>query len=316
MDTELKKYSLENGQTIFKKSQDKRKLRIVFWKAKQISAHGTVFFLNGHREFIEKYSETFEFFVKMGFDLITLDWRGWGLSDRPFPSRPKVQHISSAAEYQLDIDILIDLAKEKKLTKPWHLVAHSLGCLLGLRRLILEPNRFNNYIFLSPLWGNLRSLPKPLQRLLINLEKPLDLLGVTKITNQNPKKYKPYSLTVDFKGNTLTSDKKQFNRLQTILKENTVLHSGTPTLGYLIAILKEIDELNLAYLPKSKILVLLAGQERITDNYAVMRFIEKHDFIKIKKIKNAQHEILIEKKEIRREALSLINTFIKLSEKV
>ena len=47
--------------------------------------------------------------------MITLDWRGWGLSDRPFPSRPKVQHISSAAEYQLDLNVAIGLATEKKL---------------------------------------------------------------------------------------------------------------------------------------------------------------------------------------------------------
>ena len=101
----LEKYILENGQIIFKKSEDGRKLRTAFWKAKKKKAHGTVFFLNGHREFIEKYSETFKFLVENGFNVISLDWRGWGLSDRPFPSRPKVQHISSTAEYQLDLNV-------------------------------------------------------------------------------------------------------------------------------------------------------------------------------------------------------------------
>ncbi len=310
MNTKLRKYSLENAHTRFKKSQDGRKLRIAFWKSEKIKVHGTVFFLSGHREFIEKYSETFEFFIKKGFNLITLDWRGWGLSDRPFPSRPKVQHISSASEYQLDLDVVIGLAKEKNLTKPWHLVAHSLGCLLGLRRLILDPKCFNKYIFLSPLWGNIGSLPRPLKQLLIKYEKVLHLLGLTKLTTGNPKKYKPYSLNVNFEGNTLTSDKKQFNRLQTIFRENTELHSGTPTLGYLIAILKEIDQLSLADLPNSKILVLLAEQERITDNNAVLHFIGRHEFIETEKIEKAQHEILIEKVEIRREALSLIHKFL------
>ena len=311
MKINLEKYILENGQIVFKKSDDGRKLRIAFWKAKQKKAHGTVFFLNGHREFIEKYSETFEFLVGKGFNVITLDWRGWGLSDRPFPSRPKVQHISSAAEYQLDLDVVIGLAKEKNLTTPWHLVAHSLGCLLGLRRLVLEPQSFSKYIFLSPLWGNMRSIPKPIQRLLVRYEKILEFFWLTNISEQNPKKYKPYSLTTDFEKNTLTSDKKQFYRLQMLLKENTELHSGTPTVGYLIAILKEINELSLAYLPRTKILVLLAGHERITDNNAAIRFIKKHNFIQVREIKKAQHEILIEKKELRREALSLIHKFLK-----
>ena len=311
MQNKLKKHILENGQTTFKKSKDGKNLRIVFWKAKTIKAYGTVFFLNGHREFIEKYSEAFKFFLKQGFNVITLDWRGWGLSDRPFPSRPKVQHISSAAEYQLDLDVVIKLAQENNLTRPWHLVAHSLGCLLGLRRLILDPRCFSKYIFLSPLWGNVRSLPIPIQRLLVRCEKILQFLSLTKITKQSPENYKPYSLTVNFKENTLTSDKKQFNRLQAILRENTELHSGTPTLGYLIAILKEIDELSLVDLPDSKILALLAEQEQITDNDAVLRFIKRHDFIEIKKIKKAQHEILIEREEIRGEALSLMHTFLK-----
>ena len=313
MKNKLKKYMLENGQTTFKKSKDKKNLRVVFWRAQKVKAYGTVFFLNGHREFIEKYSKTFQFFLKKGFNVITLDWRGWGLSDRPFPLRPKVQHIYSIAEYQMDLDVVIGLAQEKNLTKPWNLVAHSLGCLLGLRRLISDPHCFSKYIFLSPLWGNVRSIPRSIQRLLLGCEKILQFLRLTEITNQNPKKYKPYSLTVNFKENTLTSDKKQFDRLQAILRENTELHSGTPTLGYLIAILKEIDELNLVDLPDKQILVLLAAHEQITDNDAVLRFIKRHEFIKVEKIPKARHEILIEKEDIREKALSLMHTFLKAS---
>ena len=311
MKTTLKKYLLENGQTIYKKSEDGRKIRIVIWETNRDVSIGTVFFLNGHREFIEKYSSTFEFFIKNGFNVISLDWRGWGLSERPFPSRPKIQHINNAAEYQLDLDVVISLAKEKNLTSPWHLIAHSLGCLLGLRRLILEPQCFEKYIFLSPLWGNVPSLPRPIQKFLLKYERILKLLRLTRITNQNPDNYKPYCLTTDFKKNTLTSDKKQFNRLQKILKEHTELHSGAPTLGYLIAILKEIDDINHADFPYKKILVLLAEREQITDNEAVTRLISRYKFIDLLTIKDAQHEILIEKEDLRIEALSSMHKFLK-----
>ena len=84
MKINIEKYTPQNGQIIFKKSDDGRKLRTAFWKAKKKKAHGTVFFLNGHREFIEKYSETFKFLVEKGFNVITLDWRGWGLSSVEF----------------------------------------------------------------------------------------------------------------------------------------------------------------------------------------------------------------------------------------
>ncbi len=312
MKKSLKKYLLENGLISFEESGDGRKLRTALWMVQKKKAYGTIFFLTGHREFIEKYSETFEFFIKKEFNVASLDWRGWGLSDRPFPSRPKIQHVSSAKEYQLDLDAILDLAKRRKLTTPWYLVAHSLGCLIALRRLISEPLCFDKYIFLSPLWGNFPYVPRPIQRLFIKFEKALRLFGCIMLTQQRPEKYKPYSLTIDFKSNTLTSDREQFNRLQTILKENPELHSGTPTLGYVIAILKEIDALNLANIPNTKILVLLAEQEKITDNLAVMRLINRYAFINVATIKKAQHEILIEKEEIRTEALSLMHKFLKL----
>ena len=311
MGENLKKYLLGNGQTIFRETLDGRRIRIAVWKTKKNENKGTVFFLSGHREFIEKYSETFSLFLQFGLNVATLDWRGWGLSERAFPLKPKIQHISSAAEYQLDLDTVIGFAKNEKLIEPWYLVAHSLGCLIGLRRLLLEPKCFHKYIFMSPLWGNVRFLPKTIQRLLLRYEKQLKFLQLTRITNQNPKKYKPYSLTVDFKDNTLTSDQTQFKRLQTILKENTDLHSGTPTLGYLIAILKEIDELNKCQLPNRKILVLLAEKEQITDNHAVKNLTKNYEFIEVKTIEKAQHEILIEKEKIKGKAISLIYEFIK-----
>ena len=99
--------------------------------------------------------------------------------------------------------------------------------------------------------------------------------------------------------------------MQTILGENKILHSGTPTLGYFIEILKEIDSLNRINIPDRKILVLLAEQEKITDNNAAKKLIERFDFIDLITIKESQHEILIEKEKIREKALSLIHEFLK-----
>ena len=154
-------------------------------------------------------------------------------------------------------------------------------------------------------------MTRPIQKLLVKFEKALRLLGLTMLTQQSPAKYKPYSLTIDFKKNTLTSDRKQFFRLQSILKENPELHSGTPTLGYVIAILKEIEALSRAKIPNRKILVVLAGQEQITDNVAVMQLTNRYAFMNVETIEKAQHEILIEKDEIRVEALSLMHKFLK-----
>ena len=84
--------------------------------------------------------------------------------------------------------------------------------------------------------------------------------------------------------------------MQTILRENEKLHSGTPTLGYFIAILKEINSLSHLNIPDRKILVLLADR-KIIDNKAVIKSIERFDFIDLITIQESQHEILIEKRK-------------------
>ncbi len=302
----LKKYRLESHKILFKSTEDGREIRIGIWKARSKKKCGTIFFLNGHREFIEKYSETFYDFSSRGFNVITLDWRGWGLSERPFPNKPKIQHIEYAAEYQQDFDTVLRIAKKEKLSHPWHMLAHSMGCLIGLRRLSNTPDSFENYVFLAPLWGNIRLIPQLIQTVLIRCNPVLKSLGLTKITSGNSKNYQPYALKVSFEKNTLTSDHKQFTRLKNILQENPELHSGIPTLGYLIAILEEIRNLRNLILPEKPVTVFIAEKEQITDNDSAKKFVLNNSFIKLIEIKESKHEMLIEKKNVRKKILNEI----------
>ncbi len=312
MSENLKKYRLENGKIFFKPLKDNRKIRLGIWKSRSKKGKGTIIFLNGHREFIEKYSESFGYFYLQGFNIITLDWRGWGLSDRPFPKTPKIQHIDNANEYQLDLDMILQVAKEENLPRPWHMLAHSLGCLIGLKKLSRMPDAFDNYVFLAPLWGRIGFIPEIIQSALIKFKPIINSLGLTKITSGNPKNYKPYALTVNFEDNTLTSDKEQFTRLKNLLQENPKIHSGVPTLGYLIAILEEIKSLRNIELPKKPITVFIADKEQITNNEAVKKFVENNPFIRLIKIDNSKHEMLIEQKNVQKKVLNeIVCAFIK-----
>jgi lysophospholipase len=302
----LKRYRFGNGSVFFKTTKDGKKIRLGLWVKKAAGNKGTIFFLNGHREFIEKYSESISFFYEKGFNIVTLDWRGWGLSERPFPNKPKIQHINDMKEYQYDLDLAFGLATENKLPKPWFMLAHSMGCLIGLRRLIINPNSFEHYAFMSPLWGNIGFLPKWLQYLLIKSKYLISSLGVSKLISSKSENYRPYPLTITFDKNTLTTDYEQFNRLRTLLSENPELHSGTPTLGFLIAILTEINALNNLSVPNRNITVFISENEQITDNLAVKNFVAKYPSIQLISIRDAKHEILIEQNKIKRKALEKI----------
>ncbi len=303
MDETLLKYRLENEKISFKPVEDGRKIRLCILRARTKKTLGTIFFLNGHREFIEKYSESFGHFSSQGFNVITFDWRGWGLSDRPFPQKPRIQHIDHTNEYQYDLNMVLQVAKKERLSRPWNMLAHSMGCLIGLRKLNKSPDTFDNYVFLAPLWGKFRFIPEIVQSFLIKFRPVLKSLGLTKITLGNSKHYKPYSLKVSFKKNSLTSDKRQFRNL---LQENPKLHSGVPTLSYLIAVLEEVKNLKNIVLPNKSITVFIAENEQITDNDAVKKFVLNNPFIKLIEIQNSKHEMLIEKKNVRKKILNEI----------
>ena len=306
MDQTLRKYGLENDKISFEATEDGRKIRLCISRAKTKKKLGTIFFLNGHREFIEKYSESFGCFSSQGFNVITLDWRGWGLSDRPFPKKPKIQHINHANEYQYDLNMVLQMAKKERLSRPWHMLAHSMGCLIGLRKLSRSPDSFDNYVFLAPLWGNVRFIPRIVQSFLIKFKPVLKYLGLTRITSSNSKNYQPYALKVSFEKNTLTSDHRQFSRLKNLLRENPKLHSGVPTLSYLIAILEEVKSLKKIELANKPITVFIAEKEQITDNDAVKKFVSNNPFIKLIKVQDSKHEMLIEKEKVRKKILEEI----------
>ncbi len=306
MSENLNKYRLKNGKILFRSVEDGRKIRLGIWKTRSPKKKGTIFFLNGHREFIEKYSESFGYFSVLGFNVITLDWRGWGLSERPFPEKPKVQHINHANEYQYDLNMVLRIAKKENLSRPWHMLAHSMGGLIGLRKINRSPDIFDNYVFLAPLWGSVGFMPQILQNVLIKCKPVLKFFGLTKTTWGISKNYQPYALTVSFAENTLTSDYRQFTRLKSLLQENPGIHSGVPTLGYLIAVLEEIKSLKNILLPKKPITVFIAEREQITNNEAVKKFISNNSFIKLINIQNSKHEMLIEKKNVRKKVLDEI----------
>lgn len=96
---------------------------------------GTVFLLPGRTEYIEKYGHTAHDFVGAGFDVLSIDWRNQGLSDRLAPDA-MVGHVDRFADFQKDWAAMRSFAAQNDLPKPWYMLAHSMGGCIGLRALI------------------------------------------------------------------------------------------------------------------------------------------------------------------------------------
>jgi len=94
-------------------------------------AKGVFLLLHGRAEFIEKYKAVANRLLGKGFNVVSLDWRGQGLSTRELENRHK-GYIHSFAAYVADLTALFDDII-KPLGLPVYILSHSMGGHIALR---------------------------------------------------------------------------------------------------------------------------------------------------------------------------------------
>jgi len=114
------------------KATDGVQLRLAYWIANQ--AKGSVFLFPGRTEYVEKYSEVAHKLTACGYNVLSIDWRGQGMSDRMLPN-PRLGHVAAFSDYQHDVTQILIAAEKLSLVQPWHLLAHSMGGCIGLAAL-------------------------------------------------------------------------------------------------------------------------------------------------------------------------------------
>jgi len=101
------------------------RLRVMLAQTPQKDPRGSIIFNPGRTEFIEKYFETVENFLALGFNVLIFDPRGQGLSDRLLPD-PLKCYVRNFQDYATDLGFIIERFKND-LPKPHMLMGHSMG---------------------------------------------------------------------------------------------------------------------------------------------------------------------------------------------
>ncbi|MEM9139684.1 MAG: alpha/beta hydrolase, partial [Pseudomonadota bacterium] len=109
-------------------ASDGTRLRAGLWHAQDARAH--CLFLTGRTEYIEKASIPAADLVQRGYSVISLDWRGQGLSARA-TDNPLKGHVGDFDEFQRDLDALLATPQAKALPGARLLMCHSMGGLIG-----------------------------------------------------------------------------------------------------------------------------------------------------------------------------------------
>ena len=293
---------------------DKRHLRAGIWELPEGTPKRAIcVVLNGHTEFLEKYQEVADELRARGFEVVSLDWRGQGASERSIYGN-RAGHVGNFEEYVFDLASLMLQAVEpiqRALPKPVPVIAlaHSMGAHILLRYLHDHKRRFACAVAVAPMLeiqtGKYSSAATRLITAFFNLRKPSTRL-VFGIEERDP-------LELQFEENAVTSDRARFERTQNLLKAQPFLRIYGPTFGWLGAAFRSMRRLkrkSFAEEITTPLLVFGAGRDRVVHVEAVRAFAKNLPNARYVEIEDAMHEILMENDSIRMRFWAEFDAFV------
>ena len=283
-------------------NRDGVRLRVMLATAVTDTPRGSIIFSPGRTEFIEKYFETTADVIQRGFNVLMVDPRGQGLSDRILEDRLK----SYITNYQTYADDLAFAAKEfaPLLPRPHIGMGHSMGGTIVLHSVLSGALNPDVVVCSAPMLG-LFDLETPVIRFMIVC---LSILGLDK--RNLPFQKQRAGLPIPFQGNKLTSDKDRYRNWASFFQSVPRLRVGPPTFGWIRASLASMAYVNRnASNLKIPGLMLGAGADPIVDPSSVQRFANNAK-CNYEVLPGALHEVFLERDVIRDEALAKIDAFL------
>ncbi len=272
---------------------------------------GTVCVFPGRAEMIEKYFEVVSELRDRGFAVAVLDWRGQGGSARALADSRK-GHVGDFSEYQADLDAFMKQIVLPDCPPPYFALAHSMGAANILRALHEERRWFDRVVLCAPM-VNLRLKRWP--RVARYFTRFMTAIGF------GPR-YIPGGSPVavtnrPFANNPVSSDPVRYQRIAAIVEADPALGLGAPTLSWISAAFRQIDQFAEPEYPaklRQPILILGAGDDRLVSTLASEKFAIRLRAGALIVIPGSRHEILIERDSIRSQFWAAFDAFIPGSE--
>ncbi|WOI57290.1 alpha/beta hydrolase [Palleronia sp. LCG004] len=289
----------EGGQAHWVEAQDGLRLRVGHWRNPE--GRGTVLLLPGRTEYIEKYGPAAVELGRIGLSVISIDWRGQGLTERMLGD-PMGGHIRRFRDFQMDLEALAKAAEDLDLPRPWHLLGHSMGGAIGLRGLS-EGFDVASAAFSSPMWGiGLSSALRPMAWALSWAARGLSLDHL----------YAPgtsassYPNAAGFEGNFLTCDDVQYAWMAHQVERHPELGLGGPSLRWLHEALRECRLLSRKPAPEIPCAVVLGTAERLVDPVVIRDRMKEWREGTLHMIDGGRHETMMETPERRTRVFNIL----------
>lgn len=270
-------------------ARDGLALRLAHWQGPS-DGRGTVLLFPGRTEFVEKYGRVAADLSAQGWDVLGIDWRGQGLSDRLLADR-RIGHVGDFADYQLDVAALTDRARAMGLPRPWHLLAHSMGGCIGLAALN-DALPVASAVFSAPMWGiNLRQVPHGMAVGLAYLAGRLGRGGLPAPGRAGA--LGTYVLDESFGANLLTDDADEWCRMVREAAAWPDMTLGGASFDWVGKALNECARLSRLPSPTLPVMVGLGGEERVVSVAAIRDRVARWPGASLRTIPGARHEIMM-----------------------
>ena len=283
------------------KNKDVR-LRIMHATANKNEPRGSIIFSPGRTEFIEKYLETVADFTERGFNVLIVDPRGQGLSDRILEDKLK----SYIDDFQTYADDLAFAASELDplLPKPHIVMGHSMGGTVALQSVISGSINPSAVICSAPMLG-LFDIDNTIMKWTMQVCTAMGL-GTKNLPFQKQRS----GLPIPFNINKLTSDKDRYRHWAAYFQTTPRLRLGPPTYGWIVAALKSMayvnrnaSELNIPCL------IVAAGADPIVDPKSNETF-ARNAGGRYNVVPGALHELFLERDVYRDQFFETFDEFL------
>ncbi len=308
----------EGGDAFWFDGFDGQKLRGAVWPAPEKGARGTVLLFGGRTEFIEKYFEVITLLRARGFGVITMDWRGQGLSVR-MTGNPLKGHIDDFAQFDRDMALFMKEVAARQCPGPLIGLAHSMGGNILMRWLYLADSGAARAAGLPKLDALVLSAPMMALALSPAAKVAMRVLCFSGMALGLGKKYIPGGGDKDalgaqkFEGNAVTSDPDRYARQDAIVAAEPALKLAAPTLGWGGAALESMDWTQSdAFVDQLKTPVLIAGASKdvLVDTPCLETYANRLPGAEYLDCYGAKHEIMMERDVLQKVFWDRFDSFV------